>query len=188
MFCARRLQDGNSCGRKKNPKKRVERNERTELVFVTHLLKRFRSTKNADWEREGECEQWLQWPQIQHTTSSRHSNKTTKKTEFFVFYAVFAELIGDDYGATAAAVLLHDSFELNKMWMPTAKKLERICICTFCAPFTLSLLVRVGKRSQAELLRFIILFESKIQNRLERHSSSYNRLYSDGVARLQFPL
>lgn len=141
MFCARRLQDRNSC------EKNVLSEMSEQSLCLLHIFwNDFKAhKKNADWEREGECEQWLQWPQIQHTTSSRHQNKTTKKTEFFVFYAVFAELIGNDYGATAAALLLHDSFELNKMWMPTAKKLERICNCTFCAPFTLSLLVRVEK-------------------------------------------
>lgn len=126
-----------------------------QSVCLVHIFWNELKAKNGESERakKGEREieregkrgreaSQLQWPQIHDTASLRH-----QENWILCILCSFR-------GAYWYLVVLqqHESFKLNKMWMPTAKKLERICFAPFAALLFHS--------------RFILLHAEEITSRL----------------------
>lgn len=165
--------------REENAEKNVERNQRPEhlCVCLVHIFWNDFKEKNAEREKES-------------TMTTMTSNSLFNVVDFSVFCTVFAELIGnvdEEEEEAAAVVLQHDSLELNKMWMPTAKKLERICMYVVCHSLPgcfVPALPAVACRADQRPNCFVWVFcSSKNLNRFERHSKIHNQIHSDGVAR-----
>lgn len=108
-----------------------------QSVCLVHIFWNELKAKNGESEREKKGERERERGiTTTMTSNSRNSvvEASRKLNSLYFMQFSLSLLVPNDCEATAAVVLLqHDSFELNKMWMPTAKKLERICFAPFAA-------------------------------------------------------